>query len=91
MLKIFFVVFSYMDKIAKFLARLNSQEKALVKIIFKKIQENNFKGLDLKKLKGYQDIFRIRKGKIRIIYRLDENRQIFILAIERRSEKTYNF
>lgn len=80
-----------MDKIAKSLALLNSKERVLVKMILKKIQKNNFKGLDLKKLKGYDGIFRIRKGKIRIIYRLDENKQIFVLTIERRSEKTYNF
>lgn len=80
-----------MDKIAKSLALLNSKERVLVKMILKKIQKNDFKGLDLKKLKGYDGIFRIRKGKIRIIYRLDENKQIFVLTIERRSEKTYNF
>ena len=45
-------------------------------------------GLDLKKLKGRNDIYRIRKGKIRIIYRVD-NKQIYLLAIERRSENTY--
>ncbi|KKU19494.1 MAG: hypothetical protein UX29_C0003G0033, partial [Parcubacteria group bacterium GW2011_GWA2_46_10] len=49
---------------------------------------NDFRGLDLKKLRGSEDIFRIRKGDIRIIYRRDGSK-LFVLAIERCSEGTY--
>lgn len=41
-----------------------------------------------KSLKGRKDIFRVRKGDVRIIYRIQKG-EVFILAIERRSEKTY--
>lgn len=78
-----------MDKIAKALKKLAAGEKKIVKAILVKINCHDFNGLDIKKLKGRQDIYRVRKGKIRIIYRLDNNK-IFILTVERRSDNTYN-
>jgi mRNA-degrading endonuclease RelE of RelBE toxin-antitoxin system len=53
------------------------------------LQSGQTDGLDIKKLRGRDDIFRARKGKIRIIYRGDENARFFVLAIERRNETTY--
>jgi len=44
--------------------------------------------LNIKKLKGHNDIFRVRKGNIRIIYHL-ESGKIKLLAIMRRNEKTH--
>ncbi|PIT90210.1 MAG: hypothetical protein COU22_03480 [Candidatus Komeilibacteria bacterium CG10_big_fil_rev_8_21_14_0_10_41_13] len=78
-----------MDKIAKALKKLSQTEKSLVKNILQNLEKENRKTLDIKKLKGHEDIFRVRKGKIRIIYRLLENNDMMILAIERRSDKTY--
>ncbi|MDO8555279.1 MAG: type II toxin-antitoxin system RelE/ParE family toxin [bacterium] len=67
-----------MDKIGK-----------AVKQILEKLSFGKIDGLDIKKLKGREDIFRIRKGNVRIIYQIIENNKIFILAIERRREDTY--
>jgi len=78
-----------MDKIKKALRKLNAKEKKSAKDILARLERNNFSGLDIQKLKGRKDIFRVRKGKLRIIYRKAKNQQIFILALERRSEKTY--
>ncbi|MBU1164232.1 hypothetical protein KKA15_01545 [Patescibacteria group bacterium] len=80
-----------MDKIKKALNRLSSKERRQVKNILEKLYKNETKNFDIKKLKGRNDIFRIRKGKIRIIYRLDLNEKIFILTIEKRNETTYKF
>ncbi len=77
-----------MDKIKKTLRKLTSKERDRVKGILKQLNSRNISGLDIKKLKGREDIFRARKGDIRIIYQLTK-KGIFILAIERRSEKTY--
>ena len=77
-----------MDKIEKALKKLGSKERQAVKSILSALQIHNFVGLDVQKLSWHKDIFRIRKGSIRIIYR-ENNGAIFILAIERRSEKTY--
>jgi len=78
-----------MDKIQKALQRLNKKERKQIKKLITQIQAGFFKNLDIKKLKGRDDIYRVRKGKLRIIYRIDKDGQTFILAIERRSEKTY--
>jgi len=79
-----------MDKIAKALKKLAAGEKEIVKAILVKINYHDFNGLDIKKLKGRQDIYRVRKGKIRIIYRLNDDNKIIILTLERRNDNTYN-
>jgi len=77
-----------MDKIKKALRKLSQKERNRIKEVLKKINQAETRSLDLKKLKGYSDIFRVRKGDLRIIYR-QTGKQIFILRIERRKEKTY--
>jgi len=79
-----------MDKISKALKKFSSKENKLVKLILEKIKKSDFKDLKIKKLKARQNIYRIRKGNIRIIYRT-ENKKIIILTIEKRSDKTYKF
>jgi len=80
-----------MDKIQKALKKLNRKEKGQLKIILEKLVQNDRRNLDIKKLKGRNDIFRVRKGGMRIIYRLDSNKNICILIIEKRNDKTYKF
>lgn len=79
-----------MDKIAKYLSKFANKEKSEIKNVLAILLSSSNKKLDIKKLKGRSDIFRVRKGKIRIIYRVDKNNEIFILTIERRSDTTYN-
>jgi mRNA-degrading endonuclease RelE of RelBE toxin-antitoxin system len=79
-----------MDKIAKALLALSLKEREIIKDILLGIRGNSLAGFDLKKLKGAEDIFRIRKGKIRIIFKKNSDGEISILAIERRSDKTYS-
>ncbi|MEK7629125.1 MAG: cytotoxic translational repressor of toxin-antitoxin stability system [Patescibacteria group bacterium] len=78
-----------MDKISKALKKFTPKERIWVKFVLGNIQSNNFQGLDIKKLKGWDDIFRVRKGDIRIIYKLDSIKKIHILTIGRRKENTY--
>lgn len=77
-----------MDKIDKALNRLGFKERQKLKGILLQIERNDFQNLDLKKLKGRKDIFRIRKGDMRIII-YKTNDSIKILSIERRGSKTY--
>lgn len=77
-----------MDKISKALKRLNAKERKTVKSLLEKIQKGDTQGLNVKKLKERDDVFRARKGDMRIIYRRKDN-GISVLAMERRSEKTY--
>ncbi len=79
-----------MDKIGKALQKFNAKEKRQIEFVLKKLRSKKNQGLDIKKLKGRNDIFRVRKGDLRIIYRFERN-DIFILAIDRRREDTYKF
>ena len=79
-----------MDKIEKALRKISAKERLQVKRILKKLNSGELKGLDIKKLKSRDDIFRVRSGNIRILYRFYSG-SIFILSIDRRSENTYKF
>lgn len=77
-----------MDKVGKSLLKFTKKEREKIRVLLEKIDQRKFKELNLKKLKGRDDIFRVRKGDIRIVYR-ETGKQIFILSIERKTEKTY--
>ena len=78
-----------MGKIQKLLNSLSEKKKKKIKEILFKIKSQDFNNLDIKKLKGREDIFRARKGKLRIIF-IYKKQKIHILSIERRSDNTYN-
>lgn len=79
-----------MDKIKKALKNLTDSEKRAIKDILLKISSGFWSSLDIKKLKNNNNIFRARKGKIRIIFKSYSKSSIKILAIEKRSDNTYN-
>ena len=78
-----------MDRIEKALTKLTAREREKINTILSKIKSGKTDGLDVKKLKGREDIFRVRKGSLRIIYRILESSDIVILEIARRSDITY--
>lgn len=78
-----------MDKIEKALQKLSSKERKAVEKLLSSLNVEDTTLLDIKKLKGHTDIFRARKGSLRIIYWKDAQGTIFVLAIERRGENTY--
>ncbi len=77
-----------MDKIEKALKKLSSKERILFKKILISIENGQFNKFDIKKLKNRADIYRLRKGKMRIIFRI-EDKEIAILTLEKRSDNTY--
>ncbi len=76
------------DKITKALNKFSKTEKRVVKKILLKIKSGKFSELNLKKLKGRNDIYRVRKGKLRVIYRI-KDQKIYLISIERRNDRTY--
>lgn len=50
---------------------------------------NNLAGIDVVKLKGSDNVYRAKKGKLRIIYSVDDQGKITFLNIGRRNDKTY--
>jgi mRNA-degrading endonuclease RelE of RelBE toxin-antitoxin system len=79
-----------MDNLAKALQKLSLKEQKLIQDILLRIKNNSWSGLDLKKLKNCEDIFRIRKGRLRVIFKKKGDGRYFILTVERRSDKTYS-
>lgn len=78
-----------MDKLGKVLQKLSDKERSTLKELLARLHDGTTRGLDIAKLKGYSDIFRLRKGKLRVIFRMT-GESIFLLKIDRRSETTYN-
>ena len=76
------------DRIDKFLRKLTAREREVVKNVLGQLLNWQTQNLDIRKLRGRDDIFRVRKGNIRIIYRVNE-KEIVVLIIERRSDNTY--
>ena len=54
----------------------------------KLIELGRLDGTDIKKLKGQKDIYRVRKGDMRIIF-VKTDFETYILAVERRTDTTY--
>ncbi len=77
-----------MDKIEKFLRKLSPKERQTVEALIELILVGDTGNLDIKKLKRYADIFRVRKGKIRILYRQNGS-TIRLISIDNRDENTY--
>jgi mRNA-degrading endonuclease RelE of RelBE toxin-antitoxin system len=77
------------DKLAKLLAKLPSKQLLVIQSVVAQILKANFEGLDIKVMKGHNDIFRVRIGNYRIIFIISPNDEPKILTISRRSEKTY--
>lgn len=76
------------DKIKKALQKLSKKEREIVKLLLLRVKYEDTEGLDIKLLKGHKDIFRVRKGQIRIVYRKNE-KDFLVVRIDRRNEKTY--
>ena len=67
------------------ISNLSPGERKAIGNVLERIAVNDFEGMVLEKLKQRNDIFRIRNGGMRLLYR-DENGKISILALERRKD-----
>ena len=76
------------DKIEKFLAKLSGRELLSVQAAIIDILNKDLAHLDVKPLAGSRGTYRVRKGRIRIIFRM-RNEEVKILAVANRDDKTY--
>ena len=76
-----------MDRIEKLFRKINTDERALLSGISKKLENGETAGLNIKKLSG-SDFYRLRKGIFRIIFHY-ENKTPIIDSIQLKNEKTY--
>ncbi len=76
------------DRVNKALLRMSVKERLQNLELLERIRRGEIKGLDVKKLKGYDSAYRVRNGAWRIIFRKVEQR-VELISIERRSDTTY--
>ena len=67
-----------MDKITKFLKKLDPKTRRLLLKILVDIKNTKLSGYDVKPLKGHPGIFRIRKGSIRIVFRQTKSKNLIV-------------
>ncbi len=67
-----------MDKIAKFLNKLNKKQREKIQELILKILANDISEFKVKKLKGFEDLYRIREGQIRMVFRKKDGKNILI-------------
>lgn len=79
-----------MKKIDKFQSKLSPKIREKVNDCLLKIKERNFENLDLKKLQGFENLYRVRIGQIRIVFSWKGN-DTEIITIDNRNDNTYNF
>jgi mRNA-degrading endonuclease RelE of RelBE toxin-antitoxin system len=78
-----------MTKLEKFLSRLVPKERAVARYLIERIAKLDLDGLDVKKLKDMDGIYRVRKGDMRIKFYM-VGKSANILEIGRRNDTTYN-
>ena len=77
-----------MERIKKFLRKLPETQQDEIDGILYEIEHGETQGLDVKKLKGHKNLYRIRVGDIRIVFS-KENRSFNIIFIGRRGDSKY--
>jgi len=78
-----------MPTLNKLLSKFNLEDRKILESVIAKIISLDWRNLDVQKLKSYRDIFRFRRGKLRIIF-IKNGNIVRIINIERRKETTYN-
>ena len=79
---------SAMNEVQKVLAKLPKEYKTSFDILMLRLLARDFMGLNIARLKGHKDIYRVKQGRLRVIYRMD-GRNLSVLEVGLRSEKTY--
>ncbi len=77
------------DKIQKFLTRLPKDQLIYLRLYLDKVRKDDTKDLNIKPLKGYKGVYRVRVGKYRIVFRPLGNNEAEILLVGKRDDQTY--
>lgn len=76
------------DATEKFLRKLTAYETRRVMAAFAQIRSGDWISLDVKPLKDITNTFRVRIGRIRIIF-VQRNNKFVIIRVTNRDDKTY--
>lgn len=78
-----------MDKIDKALVKLTKKQRDQLFTKFNLLCIGQFEGLNIKKMKGYRNLYRLRVGNVRLIYKQTVGKQPVIMYIGKRDDQTY--
>lgn len=67
-----------MDKIKKFLATLSKEKALFLKKILADVINLKLTPYDVKPLKGLKNVYRLRKGKVRIIFAKGDKKGVLL-------------
>jgi mRNA-degrading endonuclease RelE of RelBE toxin-antitoxin system len=77
------------DKYQKFIKKLSAKEYQRVSVAVKRYSLGKLVGMNVKKMKGHDDIYRVRVGRIRIIFYNNNVVSPILLNISFRDDQTY--
>ncbi|MDP2641930.1 MAG: hypothetical protein Q8P21_01400 [bacterium] len=80
-----------MNNVRKFIDKLNKKDKVRILEVIEQIKRGELAHLNLKKLEGKDNVYRVRKGDFRFICEKDSNRSLHVVGIGRKDDNTYNF
>jgi mRNA-degrading endonuclease RelE of RelBE toxin-antitoxin system len=78
-----------MDKINKALLKLSDKQRTKLIDAYGRVLAGQVSGLDLKKLKGHSDIYRLRVGDSRLLFRQLPGGERIVLYVGKRDDQTY--
>jgi mRNA interferase RelE/StbE len=78
-----------MDKVRKQLLKVPAKDRKRILAVYEKVLANKLTGLDIRKMKGSQTIFRVRIGDYRVIYQQLSSTRNVIIAVMKRDDQTY--
>ncbi|PIP86897.1 plasmid stabilization protein [Candidatus Campbellbacteria bacterium CG22_combo_CG10-13_8_21_14_all_36_13] len=78
-----------MNKLDKFLSKLDKKTRYEIEKTINVILGGDFSKFDIKKLKGKHNLFRVRVGKVRIVFKYAKDGN-FVQSISFRNDTTYN-
>lgn len=73
----------------KLMRKASSKDKQMLDGALERIEKDDLLGLDVIKLTGTKNVFRVRRGNFRIRFIRNEDGVNKVESIERRSESTY--
>ncbi len=77
-----------MDQKTKLIAKIPPDDRERILEVTNRILQNDLRGLDIKKLRGSINIFRVRVGSYRIKYEATSIGNV-VIDVTRRTDNTY--
>jgi mRNA-degrading endonuclease RelE of RelBE toxin-antitoxin system len=79
-----------MPTLEKLLSKFDKRDREILEFLIGEIISLDWRGLNIRKLKVYKNVFRLRKSNFRIIF-IKRDKVITLINIDRRNESTYKF